>query len=126
MVEIFGEHRLLAVRHTVLAQESRRKASGRDRQMGERRRDGDELEASAGIAFPIRGRTALQGRRLRSVTQLDAEARRMLDRALERLALSARGHDRVLRVARTIGDLGGADRITSEHLGEALQFRGDD
>jgi magnesium chelatase family protein len=68
----------------------------------------------------------LHGRRLRSVTQLDAEARRMLDRALERLALSARGHDRVLRVARTIADLGGSDQITSEHLGEALQFRGQD
>jgi magnesium chelatase family protein len=68
----------------------------------------------------------LHGRRLRAVTQLDADARRMLDRALEKLALSARGHDRILRVARTIADLAGADRIEAEHLGEALQFRGDD
>jgi magnesium chelatase family protein len=67
----------------------------------------------------------LQGRVLRSRTRLDREARRMFDRALTRLALTARGHDRVLRVARTIADLAGSEGITAEHLGEALQFRGD-
>ncbi|MEP6593667.1 MAG: hypothetical protein ABJC51_08235, partial [Acidobacteriota bacterium] len=36
-----------------------------------------------------------------------------------------RGHDRVLRVARTIADLEGADALTADHLAEALQFRGD-
>jgi magnesium chelatase family protein len=66
----------------------------------------------------------LQGRRLRAATQLDADARRTLDRALEKLALSARGHDRVLRVARTIADLDRADRVSADHLREALQFRG--
>jgi magnesium chelatase family protein len=69
---------------------------------------------------------ALQGRRLRGVTQLDPDARRMLDTALTRLSLTARGHDRVLRVARTIADLELAERIAAEHLGEALQFRGED
>jgi magnesium chelatase family protein len=68
----------------------------------------------------------LQGRRLRAVTDLDPAARRMLDVALTKLALSARGHDRVLRVARTIADLDRSDRISAEHLGEALQFRGED
>jgi magnesium chelatase family protein len=68
----------------------------------------------------------LQGRPLRAVTQLDPDARRLLDRALEKLALSARGYDRVLRVARTIADLDAEDRISAEHLGEALQFRGAD
>jgi magnesium chelatase family protein len=68
----------------------------------------------------------LHGRRLRAVTSLDGTARRMLDAALARLALSARGHDRVLRVARTIADLDGAERIEAPHLAEALQFRGDD
>jgi magnesium chelatase family protein len=68
----------------------------------------------------------LQGRRLRAVTDLEAGARRMLDVALTKLALSARGHDRVLRVARTIADLEDSQRIEVEHLGEALQFRGED
>jgi magnesium chelatase family protein len=66
----------------------------------------------------------LQGRELRARTALHAPARRMFDAALTRLALTARGHDRVLRVARTIADLDRSDTIAPEHLGEALQFRG--
>lgn len=67
----------------------------------------------------------LQGRPLRAHTPLDREARRMFDLALSRLALTARGHDRVLRVARTIADLHRSDRIEADHLAEALQFRGE-
>jgi magnesium chelatase family protein len=67
----------------------------------------------------------LQGRGLGARTRLDAAARRMFDKALTRLALTARGHDRVLRVARTIADLAQSDAISDEHLGEALQFRGE-
>lgn len=67
----------------------------------------------------------LQGRELRARTTLDAAARRMFDAALTRLALTARGHDRVLRVARTIADLDGAEHVGSDHLAEALQFRGE-
>ena len=67
----------------------------------------------------------LHGRRLRSATTLDADARRLLDAALTKLSLSARGHDRVLRVARTIADLEASDRVGAEHLAEALQFRGE-
>jgi magnesium chelatase family protein len=67
----------------------------------------------------------LQGRLLRARTSLDRNARRMFDAALTRLALTARGHDRVLRVARTIADLEGMDGIQAHHVGEALQFRGE-
>ncbi|HVL66399.1 MAG TPA: YifB family Mg chelatase-like AAA ATPase [Vicinamibacterales bacterium] len=67
----------------------------------------------------------LHGRRLRAATTLDADARRLRDAALEKLSLTARGHDRVLRVARTIADLDAADRIGAQHLAEALQFRGE-
>jgi magnesium chelatase family protein len=67
----------------------------------------------------------LHGRTLRSHAVLEGPARRLLDSALGRLGLTARGHDRVLRVARTIADLGSAETIAEEHLGEALQFRGD-
>jgi magnesium chelatase family protein len=67
----------------------------------------------------------LQGRPLRARAALDDAARQLAARALSKLALSARGYDRVLRVARTIADLGGADRVAAEHLAEALQFRGE-
>jgi magnesium chelatase family protein len=67
----------------------------------------------------------LQGRDLRTRTALDHAARRMFDAALTRLALTARGHDRVLRVARTIADLDSSDGIHADHLAEALQFRGE-
>jgi magnesium chelatase family protein len=67
----------------------------------------------------------LQGRDLRARTSLDAAARRLFDAALLRLALTARGHDRVLRVARTIADLDQTEAIGADHLAEALQFRGE-
>jgi magnesium chelatase family protein len=67
----------------------------------------------------------LQGRELRARTQLDPDARRMFDLALTRLALTARGHDRVLRVARTIADLDRSESVCADHVGEALQFRGE-
>jgi magnesium chelatase family protein len=67
----------------------------------------------------------LHGRGLRERTCMDRAARRMLDKALTRLALTARGHDRVLRVARTIADLEQCGAIAAEHLGEALHFRGE-
>ncbi|SHI91794.1 Magnesium chelatase, subunit ChlI [Palleronia salina] len=54
---------------------------------------------------------------------LDAEGRRMMTAAADRLGLSARGYHRVLRVARTIADLDGADAIAAPHLAEALSFR---
>jgi len=77
------------------------------------------------IARDGRLNARLHGRSLRSRVVLEPAARALLAKALERLALSARGHDRVLRVARTIADLHGADRIDAPHLGEALHYRGD-
>ena len=54
---------------------------------------------------------------------LSADASRMFAAAFQRLGLTARAHDRVLRVARTIADLADSNVIEAEHLAEALQYR---
>ena len=46
--------------------------------------------------------------------------------AFERMGLTARSHDRVLRLARTIADLEGAEHISAAHLAEAVQYRNTD
>jgi magnesium chelatase family protein len=65
----------------------------------------------------IAGSAALQ------TARLDAAGRTLLERASERYALSARGTHRVLRTARTIADLDGAESVASTHLSEALSYR---
>ena len=58
--------------------------------------------------------------------ELDAPCEALMRSAFERMGLTARSHDRVLRVARTIADLDGAERIEPPHLAEAIQYRNTD
>jgi magnesium chelatase family protein len=54
---------------------------------------------------------------------LDQQSQMMLSRAMERLSLSARAHNRIIKVARTIADLEGSDQITASHIAEAIGYR---
>ncbi len=66
---------------------------------------------------------ALQGQQLDQMAALDEAAARFLQTAAARLAWSARGTHRALKVARTIADLAGSEHVTVAHVAEAMQYR---
>ena len=66
---------------------------------------------------------ALNNREVQRDCALSAPDRTLLERSLDRLGLSARAYHRILRVARTIADLDGAESIATVHLTEAIQYR---
>src|SRR5258708_11381673 len=63
---------------------------------------------------------AIPARQLRKLCALDDAGERTLEMAGRRMGLSARAHDRILRVARTIADLDTSDRISAKHLAQAV------
>ena len=65
----------------------------------------------------------MTSRLLREYAALDGTCTEMLRQAMTRLQLSARAYDRILRVARTIADLEGSDRIGMSHVAEAIGYR---
>ena len=62
-------------------------------------------------------------RMLHLYAEPDAQSLDMLRLAMERLSLSARAYSRILKVARTIADLDGSERIQSNHIAEAIGYR---
>src|SRR6267154_1849030 len=65
----------------------------------------------------------IPSRLLRNFCALDDAGERTLEMAVRRMGLSARAHDRILKVARTIADLGNSEAVTAKHLAEAVQYR---
>ena len=71
----------------------------------------------------IHSNAQMGSRELREICRIDATGKALLERAMERLGLSARAYDRILKVSRTVADLAGTPDIRTEHLAEAIQYR---
>ena len=65
----------------------------------------------------------MESKKLREVCQIGLESVALLKTAMERLGLSARAYDRILKVSRTISDLDGSKNIEANHIAEAIQYR---
>jgi magnesium chelatase family protein len=82
-----------------------------------------ERQAARYRGTGIRWNSELQGAALHRFASPTREANRLLAEIYAGLALSYRAHDRILKLARTIADLAGSDRIEAEHVAEAAQYR---
>jgi magnesium chelatase family protein len=65
----------------------------------------------------------MESKEIKEFCKIDSQGAELLKMAMNRLGLSARAYDRILKVARTIADLSVSPDIMPEHLGEAIQYR---
>ncbi|WP_400163062.1 ATP-binding protein [Brevibacillus sp. TJ4] len=71
--------------------------------------------------FPFN--SGMGGDELRRYARLEKEGQELLQLAFERLGLSARAYDRIVKVARTIADLDQSERVEAAHVAEAIRYR---
>lgn len=82
-----------------------------------------EVQAQRFEGKNIHCNAQMPGRMVQEICQIDAAGQILVKKAMEKLQLSARAYDRILKVARTAADLAGSEKILIEHLAEAIHFR---
>jgi magnesium chelatase family protein len=82
-----------------------------------------QLNRFAAAGERIYSNAQMGTRQIRAYCELGTDSERMLERAMQQQGLSARAHDRILKVARTIADLEGNPQIEAKHIAEAIQYR---
>jgi magnesium chelatase family protein len=83
-----------------------------------------EIQTKRYVNDPGMHSNAMMGsKQLREICRIDESGQTLLKQAMEKLGLSARAYDRILKVARTIADLAGSEKIKTDHLAEAIQYR---
>jgi len=65
----------------------------------------------------------MEAQMVQEICKINEAGKNLLSRAMQKLNLSARAYDRIIKVSRTIADLAGSEEIKTEHLAEAIQFR---
>ena len=82
-----------------------------------------EIQRSRFGEGKVRINARMSSQQVRKFCALTTDAENLLRMAMDNLNLSARAHDRILKVARTIADLAGAEAIAPDHIAEAIQYR---
>jgi magnesium chelatase family protein len=82
-----------------------------------------EVQLNRYKGAPIYANSQMESNDLKKYCQLSKEAGELLKAAMDKLGLSARAYDRILKVSRTIADLDHAKDIDTTHLSEAIQYR---
>lgn len=91
----------------------------RERVLKAREMQAKRFEGSEGVY----ANAQMSSKQLKEICVIDTIGQTLLKTAMERLNLSARAYDRILKVSRTIADLAGSEEIKPEHLAEAIQYR---
>ncbi|MCE5284540.1 MAG: hypothetical protein LLG02_01645 [Pelosinus sp.] len=82
-----------------------------------------ELQHNRLKKYNIYCNSQMAHRHLKTTCPMTSEAEAILKQAFASMSLSGRGYDRIIKVARTIADLGQSEKITGQHIAEAIQFR---
>ena len=108
------------MRKCAQARSRKRSAHIRDRVISARQK---QLERFATLREKLYYNAQMSSRYIRVFSTLSADCERLLERAMTQQGLSARAHDRILKVARMIADLEDSPDLATKHVAEAIQYR---